>query len=59
MFVFFQTEESDIVLQKIPDFSCSCCVTRVIYSAFVWKCTDMRIAQAPFWSAVVAESTVL
>jgi hypothetical protein len=40
-FVFFQTEQSNIVFINFADFSCSRCVKRVFYSAFVWKCTYM------------------
>jgi hypothetical protein len=31
----------------------------VFYSAFDWKCTLTSYVQAPLWSAVVAESTVM
>ncbi len=39
--VFFSNRTEWCSFHKIPDFSCSCCVKRVFYSAFVWKCTGM------------------
>jgi hypothetical protein len=40
-FVFFQTEQNDVVFIQIHTFHIAVVVKRVFYSAFVWKCTDM------------------
>ncbi len=36
---FFSDRTEWCSFHKLPDFSCSRCVKRVFYSAFVWKCT--------------------
>ncbi len=41
IFCFFPDRTEWVGFHKIPDFSCSCCVKRMFYSAFVWKCTHM------------------
>jgi hypothetical protein len=55
----FATQKKQESFHKIPDFSCSRCIKRVFNRAFVWKCINMCIVQAPFWSPVVAESIVM
>jgi len=50
--LFFPARKEWCTFHKISDFSCSGCVKRVFFIAFVWKYT-------PFWSAAVAESTVM
>jgi hypothetical protein len=41
MCVFFRDRTEWCSFHKFPDFSCSRCVKRVSYSAFVWKCIYM------------------
>ncbi len=40
-FAFFPYRTEWCNFHKFPDFSCSRCVKKVFYSAFVWKCTDV------------------
>ncbi len=37
----FQTEQSDVVLIRFQTFYVAIELKKVLYSAFVWKCTDM------------------